>query len=655
MTLAARSVKPGLAKDSAPKVGRRVRAIGAEPVAGGVSFRVWAPQCESVSVAIADAPSMAGAKRHALDREENGYHSGVVDGARPGHFYKIVLNTGEFPDPASRFQPQGPHGPSEIIDARSFAWSDQKGPGVQRDQLVIYELHVGTFTKGGTWQTAMEQLPALAELGVTLIEVMPVADFPGDFGWGYDGVNLFAPTRLYGTPDDFRRFVDRAHSLGLGVILDVVYNHLGPDGCYLREFSPDYFSTRYKNEWGDPLNFDGKNSGPVREFFTENAAYWISEFHLDGLRLDATQQIFDASADYIVAAVGRSARAAADGRSIYIVAENEPQDADLARLESEGGHGLDAVWNDDFHHTAIVALTGQSEAYYSDYRGTPQEFISAAKFGFLFQGQRYSWQKGTRGSPSLDLEPCQFVNCIQNHDQVANSVNGARIHELASPGQLRAMTALLLLNPATPMLFQGQEFAASARFEYFAHHNPELARMVAKGRREFIEQFPSAKSAFAEAEMFRAPEKQETFDSCKLDWTECERGVHAQAFALHRDLIRLRHGDPVLGCSKRGTFDAAVLSDAAFLFRFFSAEHGDRLLLINLGSLLRLDPAPEPLLAPPARSDWSLRWSSEDARYGGGGTPPPNWKEENWILPARAALLFTAERTNHANPPRSKD
>ena len=604
---------------------------------------------------MADAITMERAKRYPLEREDAGYHSAVIEGARAGQFYKFVLDTGEFPDPASRFQPEGPHGPSEIIDFQSFAWTDQKWPGVQRDQLVIYELHVGTFTSGGTWQTAMEQLPALAELGVTLVEVMPVADFPGDFGWGYDGVNLYAPTRLYGRPDDFRRFVDRAHSLGIGIILDVVYNHLGPDGCYLREFSEDYFSTRYKNEWGDPLNFDGENSGPVREFFTENAAYWISEFHLDGLRLDATQQIFDASDEYIVAAIGRSARAAADGRSIYLVAENEPQDANLVRTEAEGGFGLDAVWNDDFHHSATVALTGQSEAYYSDYRGLPQEFVAAAKWGFLFQGQRYSWQKARRGSPALDLEPCQFVNCIQNHDQIANTVNGARIHEQTSPAQLRAMTALLLLNPATPMLFQGQEFAASARFEYFAHHNPELARLVAEGRKSFIEQFPSAKSAFSEAGVFRAPEKRDTFDSCKLDWAERDQAGHAAAFALHRDLIHLRRNDPVIRRVTRGNFDAAVLSDSAFLLRYFCPEHGDRLLVVNLGALLRLDPAPEPLLAPPARADWSLRWSSEDARYGGGGTPPPRWKEENWILPARSALLFTAERTNHANAPRSKD
>lgn len=655
MTSAARILVPHTTKDSAPNNWRRARKVGAEPVDGGVSFRVWAPRSERVWVLLADDHTMRGARKHALDRETGGYHTGFVGGARPGQFYKFALASGDFPDPASRFQPLGPHGPSEIIDFKAFDWIDQDWPGVRREGQVIYELHVGTFTKGGTWQTAMEQLSTLAELGVTLIEVMPVADFPGDFGWGYDGVDLFAPCRLYGRPDDFRRFVDRAHALGIGVILDVVYNHFGPDGCYLREFSADYFSTRYENEWGDPLNFDGKDSEPVREFFTENAAYWISEFHLDGLRLDATQQIFDASPEYIVAAIGRSARAAAGKRSIYLVAENEPQDANLARPISVGGNGLDAMWNDDFHHSAMVALTGHSEAYYSDHRGTPQEFVSAAKWGFLFQGQRYSWQNGRRGSPALDLEPSQFVNCIQNHDQVANSLTGARIHEQTSPGQLRAVTALMLLNPATPMLFQGQEFAASARFQYFAHHKPELARQVAEGRQSFIQQFPSAKQALAGTGLQHAPESCETFASCKLDWAERERGDHAESFALHRDLIQLRHNDPVIAKACRRSFDGAVLSDSAFLLRFFSEEHGDRLLLINLGSLLRLDPAPEPLIAPPSNANWSLRWSSEDRRYGGAGTPANRWEEENWILPARSALLFNAERTNHANATRSND
>jgi maltooligosyltrehalose trehalohydrolase len=301
----------------------------------------------------------------------------------------------------------------------------------------------------------------------------------------------------------------------------------------------------------------------------------------------------------------------------------------------------------------MVALTGQAEAYYTDYHGRPQEFISAAKWGFLYQGQRYRWQKNRRGSPSLDVDPHQFVNCIQNHDQVANSLRGARVHELANPAEVRVMTALLLLNPATPMLFQGQEFASSSPFLYFADHKPELAKLVAEGRRTFIAQFPSAAPMVANG-LSDAPHDLETFAKCKLDWTEFERDRHAAAFALHRDLIRLRRNDPVFRELQRN-FDGAVLTARAFLFRFFSAEHGDRLLLINFGSLTRVDPAPEPLLAPPEDCDWKLRWCSEELEYGGCGTAPINWKEDNWLLPAKAALLFTAERENHGNTSRPEN
>jgi len=399
--------------------------VGAEvQQGGGVHFRVWAPRRRTVEVALE-----GGGGAHRLEAEGDGYFSGRVSAAGPGSLYRYRLDGGQsFPDPAARFQPEGPHGPSQVVDPGTFPWTDRDWRGCGLAGQGIYELHVGTFTREGTWEAALRQLPALADLGVTVLEVMPVADFPGRFGWGYDGVDLFAPTRLYGAPDDFRRFVDRAHAVGLGVILDVVYNHFGPDGCYLREFSPDYFSARYKNEWGDPINFDDRNSGPVREFFFANAGYWVDEFHLDGLRLDATHQIFDASPEHILAAVSRRVRAAARGRLTFLVGENEPQEVKLVRPPDQGGYGLDALWNDDFHHSAMVALTGHNEAYYSDYRGTPQEFLSGAKWGYLYQGQLYSWQRKRRGTPALRLAPTAFVNFMQNHDQVANSARGQRCH-----------------------------------------------------------------------------------------------------------------------------------------------------------------------------------------------------------------------------------
>src|SRR5213076_1696853 len=304
--------------------------------------------------------------------------------------------------------------------------------------------------------------------GITVIEMMPVAEFPGRFGWGYDGVDLFAPSHLYGTPDDLRAFINRAHSLGLGVILDVVYNHFGPDGNYLGIFSDDYLLRGKGHEWGDLINFDGPNSVPVREFFVTNGRYWIEEFHFDGFRFDATHAIRDRSSEYIIGAVGRAARAAAGSRSIILVAENDLQEAKTARPRSEGGDDLDGMWNDDFHHSAVVALTGRNEAYFSDYLGAPQEFIAAAKYGFLYQGQARSWRKVLRGTPSFGIAPEVFVCFIENHDQIANTGQGERLRFQTLPARYGAMTAFLLLGPWTPLLFQGQEFGASSPFLFFA-------------------------------------------------------------------------------------------------------------------------------------------------------------------------------------------
>jgi maltooligosyltrehalose trehalohydrolase len=584
------------------------------------------PSCGGTAVAIE------------LEAEGNGYFSGHVAAASAGTRYRFRLDgdTALYPDPASRFQPEGPHGPSQVIDPSRFAWSDDGWPGVSLQGQVIYEMHIGTFTPEGTWQAAVRQLPELADLGVTVIEVMPVAEFPGRFGWGYDGVDLFAPTRLYGTPDDFRRFVDRAHAAGLGVILDVVYNHLGPDGNYLKQFAEDYFTDRYKCEWGEALNFDGPGAGPVREFFIANAGYWIDEFHLDGLRLDATQQIFDGSPEHILAAITRRVREAGRGRRTLIVAENESQHAQLVRPPERGGYGIDALWNDDFHHSARVALTGCREGYYTDYRGAPQEFISAVKWGYLYQGQRYKWQQKRRGTPALDLEPARFVTFLENHDQVANSARGLRCHQLSSPGRFRALTALTLLAPGTPMLFQGQEFASSRPFFYFADHHPELAKLVRKGRADFLAQFRRIALPEVQARL-PDPADMRTFERCKLDFAE--RQQHAEAYALHRDLLRLRREEPIFRAQRPRGVDGAVLGPHAFVLRYFGDDRNDVLLVVNLGRDLHFDPAPEPLLAPPEGKQWKVRWSSEDIRYGGDGTAPLD-TEENWRIPAEAAVVL---------------
>jgi maltooligosyltrehalose trehalohydrolase len=626
-------VGSSLASESPERFPRR-RPVGAEVgAANQTHFRVWAPRRRRVAVVL------EAGRGGDLAAEGNGYFSGVL-AAGAGSRYRFRLDGEDklYPDPGSRFQPEGPHGPSEVVDPDTFAWTDADWKGTQPKGRVLYEMHIGTFTPEGTWRAAIEHLPRLADVGVNLLEVMPVADFPGRFGWGYDGVNLFAPTRLYGQPDDFRAFVDRAHTLGMGVILDVVYNHLGPDGNYLMPFSPAYFSDKHKTEWGDGLNFDGPDREPVREFFTANAAYWIDEFHLDGLRLDATQCIFDDSPDeHILAAISRSARQAAGKRSIVLVGENEPQNSLLTRPPQQHGYGLDMLWNDDFHHSARVALTGRAEAYYSDHRGRPQEFLAAVKYGFLFQGQYYSWQKKPRGTPSLDLPPYSFVTFVDNHDQVANSTSGLRTQAMTSPGRYRAFTALLLLGPGTPMLFQGQEFASSAPFFYFADHKADLAKLVRDGRLEFLSQFGSV--ANQETPLVPDPDDVGTFERCKLDPAEVQR--HDWAVQLHRDLLRLRREDPTFRLQQRRGVDGAVIGPEALVLRFFGEDpSADRLVLFNLGADVDQTPMPEPLLAPPAGRRWEIAWSSEDLRYGGTGTPSLRL-DACWLIPGQAAFVLT--------------
>jgi maltooligosyltrehalose trehalohydrolase len=570
----------------------------------------------------ADAAFTENVREIELSPEENGYFSGAVAHAAAGLLYRFLLDDdpSPYPDPVSRFQPWGVHGPSQIIDPARFEWSDHDWRGVLPRGQVLYEMHIGSFTQEGTWEAACQHLPDLADLGVTVLEIMPVAEFPGRFGWSYDGVDLFAPTRLYGSPDDFRRFVDRAHATGLAVILDVVYNHFGPDGNYLPQFSEDYLTDRYECEWGKAVNFDGPNAQPVREFVLMNAAYWIREFHLDGLRIDATQQIFDASPRHIVAEIAQTVRETAAPRSVLVLGENEPQQARWVLPASEGGCALDALWNDDFHHCAMVAMTGRADAYYNDYRGAAQEFIATAKWGWLYQGQWYSWQRKRRGSPALRLAPTNLINYTQNHDQLANSGSGKRSHLLTSPSRHRAVTAVMLLLPQTPMLFQGQEFAASAPFFYFADHTEEVARLVAQGRMKFLAQFRLLATPEMQA---RLPDPCDplTFVRCKLD--QNERHTHIEEYNFFRDLLRIRREDPAFARQDRGTVEGEVLGPEAFVLRFFGeSPEQDRLLVVNIGRDVHLNPAPQPLLAPPVRRVWEILWTSEDARYGGWGTPP---------------------------------
>ncbi len=615
--------------------------IGAEVVGENQTyFRLWAPKAREVDLVLGHGPNSE-RTFHSLSPESGGYFSGTIN-VGAGTCYWFRVNGGErlYPDPASRFQPDGPHGPSCIVDSRRFQWTDSQWPGPAATGLkgqVIYEMHIGTFTKEGTWRAAADQLPELARIGITSVEMMPVADFPGKFGWGYDGVNLFAPSHLYGTPDNLRAFIDKAHSLGVAVILDVVYNHFGPDGNYLAAFSDDYLIRDKENEWGNAINFDGPNSGSVREFFITNGRYWIEEFHFDGFRFDATHAIRDRSSEYIIGAVGRAAREAAGSRSIILVAENDLQEAKMARPLGEGGDDLDGMWNDDFHHSSVVALTDRNEAYFADYLGAPQEFIAAAKYGFLYQGQARSWRKALRGTPTTGIPPEVFVCFLENHDQIANTGTGERLRLQTSPARYRAMTALLLLGPWTPLLFQGQEFGASSPFLFFADIGDASVRdAIGRGRAEWLAPFLSLTQKEA-LQTVPAPEDPQVFVRCKLDFSERER--NRELYDLHIDLLKLRREDSRVREQISGGVDGAVLGPASFVLRYFSSENDDRLLMVNFGDGQILKPAAEPLLAPPSGYRWETLWTSDSPRYGGAGAVAIA-SEEQWVLPAESAVAL---------------
>ncbi len=602
--------------------------IGAELVAGGTSFRVWAPAAKKVTLVV-EAPDR---REVALRAESDGYHAAHDDRLAAGARYRYRLDDSPalHADPASRYQPDGPFGPSQVVDPHDAAWTDATWPGITDPcKQVIYELHVGTFTPEGTWAAAAMQLPFLRDVGITTIEMMPVNDFAGRRGWGYDGVNLFAPYHGYGTPADLRAFVDRAHAIGLAVILDVVYNHFGPAGNSHFAYAPQ-FRHRVATEWGDSIDFSHDG---VRELFVTNARYWIEEFHFDGLRLDATQAITDTREPHVLAEIVRAARTAAGTRHIFVVGENEPQDVALVR-----DHGLDALWNDDFEHAARVALTGVNDGYFHDFRGTPRELVAALEHGFLFQGQVFAWQRNTRGTSTRGLPPCALVHCLENHDQVANTGFGDRLIASTDPASFRAMTAVLLLGPQIPMLFQGQETGSRRPWRFFVDHDPELARLVRQGRASFLSQFQRLATPASQAAL-PDPSAPQTFDECVLD--PADRDVARPIVQLHRDLLALRRDTACFTDQRAGTMRGAVLDDRAFCLRWWH-EDGDRLLLVNLGVTFRHAVLPEPLLAPPARTGWRIAWSSEDPRYGGHGTPEP-FTLARLAIPARSAVLLAPD------------
>lgn len=522
------------------------------PVIGssGILFRLWAPKCDAVSLII------EGGEEHAMQRAGDGWHSCMVANAGPGTLYRFKLPDGlKIPDPASRFQPQDVHGPSEVIDLVSYSWRVADWRGRPWEEMVLYEIHIGTFTHEGTFRAAINRLDHLGALGVTGIQIMPISDFPGRFGWGYDGVLPYAPDSSYGRPEDLMALVDAAHERGLSVFLDVVYNHLGPDGNFMPAYAP-LFTDRHKTPWGDGMNYDGENARWVREFVIQNALSWITEYRFDGLRLDAVHAIKDDSDEHILQEIARRARAAAGGRHIHLIVENEDNDSDLLVRDNDGAAPLfTAQWNDDIHHVLHVAATGETFGYYADYADDPRKTGRALAEGFVFQGEHMPYRGSSRGKPSAALPPTAFISFIQNHDQIGNRASGDRMVSYCSPDAIKAITAIYLLAPQIPMLFMGEEWGSQAPFPYFCEFDEDLNEKVRQGRREELSRLPGF-----DADDLADPTSWATFVSAKLDWSDIS-GAALETLGFYRNLLQIRrqHIVPLLKSTggQSGSFRSA--------------------------------------------------------------------------------------------------
>jgi maltooligosyltrehalose trehalohydrolase len=587
--------------------------FGALPQGPGVRFKIFAPNARSLRLHILTGGASG---VYQPDVRENGVCESFVAGARPGDRYYYTLDDSPpRPDPASRFQPEGVHGPSEIIDPGAYAWRCASWPPVGVRELVIYELHLGTFTGQGTFAAAAERLPLLRELGVTAVELMPVAEFAGSRNWGYDSVGLFAPSHNYGRPDDLRGFVDAAHELGMAVILDVVYNHLGPEGAYLPQFHPAYIAGHHATPWGGAVNLDGPGSDLVRRFIVDSALHWVLEYQIDGLRLDATHTLVDDSPTHLVAELVTAVRAAAT-RPLMLHAEDHRNLVSLLEPVACGGWGLDAVWADDFHHILRRRLAGDAYGYYEDFAGTCDELARTINKGWYYTGQPSRHAGRCRGTDPADIPMHHFIACLQNHDQVGNRATGDRLHHTIEPAAWRAASTVLLTVPMTPLIFMGQEWACTAPFQYFTDLEPNLGVLVTEGRRHEFRHFPEFTDP-ATRHGIPDPQAASTFLDSRLNWEERETGMHRQVLALYRALLGLRHAHSALAA------DVANAGDA---------------LALDLNTLLMRREAPG--------EQWFVA-----ARLAGSGTVGFNWSG-NQITPQ---LVLTTEDARFASDPMPPD
>jgi maltooligosyltrehalose trehalohydrolase len=533
--------------------------FGALPDERGVTFRVMSAATPPKLV----VHTGRAAGSYELQPAGDGLCAASVAGASPGDRYSYRLEDGALrPDPASRFQPDGVHGPSEVVDPARYTWRDTGWKGRSAAELVIYELHVGTFTPEGTFDAARRRLPELRSLGVTAIELMPVADFAGARNWGYDGVALFAPSRAYGRPDDLRAFVDAAHALGLAVIVDVVYNHLGPEGAYVTQFYPSYVTSRHRTPWGGAINLDGCGSGVVRRFIIDNAVHWLREYHLDGLRVDATHALADDSPAPLMQELAQHARRAVPW-PVALHAEDHRNLAALVQSADDGGWGFDGIWADDFHHSIRRLLAGDSHSYYRDFEGTAEELARTIRQGWLYTGQHSTHMKRNRGTDPSPVPMRASIVCLQNHDQVGNRARGDRLHHHIDAAAWRAASTLLLTAPMTPLLFMGQEWGAGTPFLYFTDLEPGLGRAVTEGRRREFAGAPG----FDSSQDVPDPQAEHTFRSSTLRWEERDRQPHAGHLGLYARLLALRAAEPALQASERLCGDAWAPGPGAVVMR----------------------------------------------------------------------------------------
>ena len=563
--------------------------LGATFEDGGVRFRAISPTAERMEVVV-------DGETHTLTKTGDATFEVFVPEVQAGARYHLLKDGTKMPDPASRFQPEGVHGPSEVINPHTYEWHDESWRGVAQQDLVFYELHVGTFTPEGTYRAAQEKLSYLKELGVTAVEVMPLAAFPGERNWGYDPAAQYAPAHPYGHPDDLRAFVDAAHETGLAVYLDVVYNHFGPDGAYVVGLNPQMFTEHHHTPWGQAINLDDTGSEHVRQFFLENAVHWLREYHFDGFRLDAVFALVDDSPKHFLKELVEVAAEVSEqtGLTRYLIAEDPRNFRDLVLPRDEGGYGLDGVWADDFHHEVRVNLAGDHHAYYQDFTGTPADIAKTLEQGWFFTGQQSKNQGEARGTPTDGLIPENFVICIQNHDQIGNRPRGNRLSDEIPLSAYRAASALLLFAPQLPLLFQGQEWATTTPFIYFTDHNPELGKLVSEGRKEEFKDFPDFQGDVPD------PQDPASFEKSKLSWAEQNEPEHAGVLRLYKDLLGFRR-------ELSGPVETLAATDTGLVLR-----RGAHLLYVALRENTTL----------PLVSNFETQLITEAPAYAEGGSEP---------------------------------